>query len=283
MPISLISSSKKEYSACIVTACPVPLGYDSREIGWRTCTAHRKCSICGHDLKPLDVQLAHDAVLADLADSPTASKTLDPLDLIHTRCAIAQGRLGTLESDPTLSLKQSTFNLLNSARLMVDPDMNLSLRTNENNAMIRSAEFCDELLLTSNALNVDQMNFDAIYVHQKMLEACLAAVSILVSKQDRTAIKARADAREAIAYKSAKQDAKTSSRPVSKLATDNSEVELAKFMEIFSIKERKTALEIKRGRDKAIESLVKIGIPLELAIAQCNADILKRRSPEVQL
>lgn len=168
---------------------------------------------------------------------------------------------------------------------MVDPDMNLSIAVNESNAMIRSGEFCAELLKTSNppGTTLDKMEFDAIYLHQKMLEACLAAVSNLVAKQDRKAIKERASAREAISVKAAKQqaalEAKTSTRPAGVPATDANEIELSKFMEVFDIKERKVALDLKKRRDKAIEQLVKIGFPMQAAITKCNEDMMKNRTP----
>jgi hypothetical protein len=124
------------------------------------------------------------------------------------------------------------------------------------------------------------MSFDAIYAHQKMLEACLAAVSLLVAKQDRPAIKARADAREAIAFKKATAEAKTSTRPSQKPANDDTEVELSKFMEVFGIKERKIAQDLKRRRDKAIAAFEKCGVSQSNAITMANETLLKDRSGE---
>jgi hypothetical protein len=264
--------SQAEISTCQFHGCGRPLGLPSKDAGWVTCNLHRECSICGSHLTPIDARIAFDKLVEN--NEPT-----ETLELIHSRCAIASRRLESLDLNPTLSIKQSTFNLLNAARLMVDPDMNLAIHTNENNAMLRSREFCDGLLVSSNPIGttVDKMSFDAIYTHQKMLEACLAAVSLLIAKQDRPAIKARADAREAIAFKKATQEAKTSARPVQKAADDSNEVELAKFMEMFNIKERKLGLDLKRRRDKAIDALVKMGIPQAVAIQSCNADILKER------
>lgn len=256
-------------SECQFHACGRPIGADSKDAKWLTCHDHRICSVCGLPLQPIDVQIAYTAL-----QESTEAGSGDPeetLELIHSRCTIATRRFEHLDSDPTLSIKQSTFNILNTARLMVAPDMELSIQTNENNAMLRSNEFCQQLLL-------HDASFDQIYTHQKMLEACLAAVSLLISKQDRPAIKARADAREAVKFKKAAKDASTSSRPVGKKSDDSSEVELAEFMQLFSIKDRKIGLELKRRRDKAIDALVKLGIPQAIAIQACNKDIAKERA-----
>jgi len=257
---------KKEYSQCILPTCSKPLGAETKDLDYRVCHEHRACSVCGKELLPLDVQIAHDRSI----------EREDSLELAHSRCLIASGRLATLESDPTISIKQSTFNLLNAARLMVDPDMALSIQTNENNAMIRSREFCLGLV---EGASVDQLDFDKIYVHLKMIEACVASVSLFIATQDRKAIKQRADLREAEKFKKAAAEARTSTRPAAKVnkPEENAEIELAKFMEMFSIKERKVALELKRNRDKAITSFVKMGVPQALAIEKCNEDMLKNR------
>ena len=272
-----MSKPTNQPSQCQFHSCGKPLGHESKESGWYTCHEHRTCSICNGPLLPVDVRIAFESLGESFEETP---KTLE---LIHSRCAIASRRLETLDSDPTLSIKQSTFNLLNAARLMVDPDMNLSIITNENNAILRSTDFCNSLLATSNPIGtpVHEMSFDAIYVHQKMLEACLAAVSLLVAKQDRGAIKARADAREAEKFKAAVKEAKTSARPTSKPATDSTETMISEFMDLFQIKERKVAMDLKKRRDKAIEALVKLGIPQGAAITACNKDIAKERGIEL--
>src|ERR1017187_9498577 len=215
---------KPTISECLI--CSKPLGQESKDLDWRVCHAHRLCSVCGGEVRPIDV---HNAQAKATEDS-------EPIEILHSRCAIASGKLATLSSDPTISLKQSTYNLLNSARLMVDPDMALSIQTNENNAMIRSTEFIRELLIGS-------MDYDKAYAHLKMLEACVANVSILIAKQDRAAIKGRADAREAQKFAEAKKQAAVSSKPTTKPVDDEAELALAKFMGIFNIKERKIGLE----------------------------------------
>lgn len=264
----------KEISECQFHQCNKPIGHDSKEAGWVTCSLHRNCIICGLPLQPKDARIAFDRFSDESIESDNT------LELIHPRCAIVSRRLEHLESDPTLSIKQSTFNLLNASRLMVDPDMALSIATNENNAMLRSREFCTGLLETSNPSGtpVHLMVFDAIYAHQKMLEACLAAVSLLVAKQDRPAIKARADAREAVAFKKATQESKTSTRPAAKKPDDNTEVKLSAFMELFQIKERKIAQDLKRRRDKAIDAFVKCGVSQSNAITMANETLIKDRN-----
>ncbi len=268
--------TKKEYSQCIFPGCSKPLGAETKDLDYRVCQGHRECSICGKELLPIDVQIAHERFL----ESRDAD---DSLELAHSRCLIAQKKLGTLESDPTLTIKQSTYNLLNAARLMVDPDMALGIQTNEKNASIRSREFCLGLRNPDTEGNPSQgledLDFDKIYVHLKMLESCVETVSYFIATQDRKAIKARADLREAEKFKKATTAAKTSTRPAAKVNQPEAseEVELAKFMELFSVKERKVALELKRNRDKAIQALVKMGFPLEPAIQKCNEDMLKNR------
>ena len=236
-------TTNKLASTCLL--CSHPLGQDSKDAGWLTCKEHRACAICDKPLQPVDTSMAYQKYEEDLAKDPSSS-----IDLIHPRCAIVSNRLATLDSDPTLSLKQSTYNYLNAARLMVDPDMNLSILTNENNAMIRCTEF------------IHTLDFDKLYATLKMMEACVATVNLALA-QDKKKLKERAGLRDAEEFKRAMKEAKTSSRPVAE-KIDSDEIALGSFMEAYGIKDRKTALRIKKDRDRAINELVKLGMPEKL-------------------
>lgn len=273
VPVPINKPTEKIYDTCIMPTCGKTLGAESRDLDYRVCHEHRICTFCGKELQPAEVRICHDKAI----------EKDESIEIAHPRCLLLNGRLtsASLQSDPTISIQQSTYNILNAARLMVDPDMALSIQTNENNAMIRSHEFCQSATKeVPNARGegfVHELDFDKIYVHLKMLEACVASVNLFIATQDRAAIKKRADLREVEKFKAAKKEAETSSRPVGKKPDDTKEVELAKFMELFSIKERKVAIELKRNRDKAVEMFVKIGVPLEVAIKKCNEDMLSNR------
>jgi len=251
--------AKIEYSECIFPTCDKPLGQDSKDLDWRVCKDHRTCYICSEPLEPLDIHLAHERASKDPDDS---------IELAHARCLIASGKLATLNSDATLSIKQSTYDLLNAARLMVDPDMSLSNTTNENNAMIHCARF------------IHQMDFDKRYAHLKMLEAYVATVSLAIA-QDRKQLKIRADAREEKKEKVAKKEASTSSRPTAKAPDDAYEESLALFMKNFNVKDRKVAISLQKLRDKAVKSLTDVGISSAMAKTMADADLLKNRQGKV--
>lgn len=253
-----------QVSNCIIPTCGAPLGHDSKEQGYLVCLTHRICPLCEKDLTATEVEICWRSAQKDDPANPYLS-----LDLRHARCVILTS--GSL--DPTLTIKQSEYDRLNAARLMVDPDMNLSIACNENNALLRAQAFASSL--------VENMSFDKAYVHLKMLEACVAAVNVFIAKQDRAAIKARASERESVNFKKAQAEALTSSRPTGKSINDLDEIELGKFMVEFNIKDRKVAHALKKTRDKAILSLTKLGIPMQLAITNCNADMLKNRAAQV--
>ena len=244
--------SIREYNHCIMPTCNKPLGQDTKDLDYRVCHDHRACSICGLELKPSEVQICHDKAI----------ENNESLELAHPRCLITAGRLGTLESDPTIALKQSTYNLLNSARLMIDPDMELSVKTNENNAMIHHSRF------------IAGKSHDELYAHQMMLEACLASVRIAI-QMDKKELKKRADERETLKHEKAKQQAQTSSRPVGKPADASDEIILAKFMDSFGLKSRAIAKKIKRDRDKGIIALCSMGIPEAMAMANVDKELME--------
>ena len=240
---------------CIV--CDKPLGADTQSEGYLTCHAHRTCLKCEQSLSPLDIKLSNNLYLekvkhSDGVDVPT-------LELMHSRCYSGFSTL----VDPTQSIKQSELDILNACRLMIYPDMHLAKSTNESNAMIYGQKL------------ISQMSNDEIYAHIGMMEACIAQASLLVHS-NKDELKKRADKREADKFKTAKQQAQTSSRPAGTKADESGEVELATFMENFGIKSRKVALKLQRDRDKAVEGLVKLlHIPSLLAKQTADESLLK--------
>ena len=244
--------TKIEFSECIIPTCKKPLGQETKDLDFRVCHEHRICSICGGALTPTDVRLAHDKAI----------ESSDSLELAHARCLIASNKSGILNADPTLSIKQSDFNTLNSARLMVEPDMGLDIHTNEKNAMI-----FNQRLITS-------WSHEQIYAHIQMMEACIVNANLAI-QLDKKKLKERADLREADKFKAAARQAATSTRPVGKPATDSDEIILAEFMKNFGVKSRKVGLKLKRDRDKAINGLKTCGIPENVAMQSVDAQLLK--------
>lgn len=233
-------------NTCIIPTCGKPLGHDSKEQGWIVCLEHRLCPICAQPLKVTDVRIAWKRSI----------ENDESIELSHARCLLNSSKT-SLTSDPTLSIKQSHYDWLNAIRLMVDPDMALSISTNENNAMIYHSKF------------VHEMDWDQKYAHQKMLEACLASISLALS-QDKKKLKERADEREKAKYAKATKQAQTSTRPAGKSEDDPAEEILALFMSNFGIKSRAVALKVQKHRDKSVEGLKKMG--MASAIAKQTAD-----------
>lgn len=243
---------KASYDACIV--CGKPLGADSKDAGFRTCQDHRTCVKCEKHLNAREVQLCHERVLEDGA-------SIETLVLIHPRCESLTHP--TLEQDPTRSIKQSEYDYLNMIRLAVLPDTQLSVVTNENNAMIY-----EQKLVTS-------MSFDEKLLHMKMLEACLAQCSIAL-RQDPKYRKDALQEREKRHIERAKKEALTSSRPVSKPPEDEKEILLGEFMRINQITDRKTAQRVWKDREKAINGWMACGMDLAKSTAMVD-DLLKKQ------
>src|ERR1035437_7576469 len=252
-----IPAPKYPINLCIVPTCAAPLGQESKDLGFIVCHEHRICPICSLPMQPHEIKIAYDAACAS-----NDGLNNDSLDLKHPRCSIHSPK-HSLTDDPTLAVKQSHYDWLNAIRLSILPSDDLSQLTNENNAMIQSTKL------------ISTMDWDEKYMHLKMLEACVANVNLALG-QDKKELKRKADAREEKAFAKAKQQASTSSRPVTKAADDSQELHLATFMEMFSLKERSTALKLMRDRDKAIQGFVKIGIAEPIAREMCNKDLAKR-------
>jgi len=228
---------KFAFTQCIV--CEKPLGQESRDLGHRTCHEHRACSKCGLPLHAREMQLCHDRLVED-------NLPLSSLILIHARCEIAARQLSQ-DQDATLSIKQSEYDLLNISRLMTWPDENLNDTTNENNACIQNARY------------ISSMSFDQKLQHLKMLEACVASVSIAL----RTSKDYRKEAfkeREEKAKKQADKERLTSSRPAQSAVEKPEELALGTFMELHGLTERKVAMQLQREYEKCVAGFVKVGI-----------------------
>jgi hypothetical protein len=241
-------------NCCALADCTKPLGQESQDLGFLTCHEHRTCAKCGLEMRPAEIKWAVDKSIE--SEEPLKCEVL-----AHARCVILE--TPSISQDPTLSIKQSHYDYLNLIRLMVEPDLNLSIQTNEQTAMIQSTR-----LLT-------EMDFDHLYVALKKLEACVAQVSIALS-QDRKKLKERASERERESFKRAQSEARTSARPSGKPANDEKEIMLAAFMERNAIADRSIAIKIKRDRDKAILALVAMGIPEAIAQESVDKDLTKR-------
>ena len=235
--------------------CQKPLGQESRDQGFSVCHAHRVCVMCDKTLLAPEVALC----LKRASESSDGA----PYEPIHPRCQVRLSR----PTDPTLSIKQSDFDFLNLLRLMVVPNPNLSDITNCQNAMIQSDRLREFL--------ISQMDWDGVYSHLKMLEACVAAVSIAI-KQDHSQLKKRSEAREAEKAKVAAREARTSSRPTSTPTTDPGELQLATFMELHAIAERKTALKLMRDKNKAVAAWIKAGVPEKMALEMVTKNLIEQ-------
>ena len=236
-----------EYTECIV--CKAPLGQDSKDQDYRVCLAHRQCENCGLELAASEVRLCHTISI----------EQSEPISILHARC---NSRFSlSIATDPTLTVKQSYFDWLNTIRLMVEPNMELNKSTNESNALVYHSRF------------IAEMSHDQVFAHIGMLEACVMQSRLAISK-DKELLKKRADAREEVKFAQAKKQAETSSRPTSTSANDNNEATLALFMANFGIISRKVALKLQRDRDKAAASLAKCGIPSNLAKEQADKILL---------
>ena len=230
---------KKPTSECVL--CQKPLGQESKDLGYLTCKDHRSCLKCHEPLNAQEVKWCYDTYNELVSDGCETAT----LDLIHPRCVVVERP--TLDKDPTLAIKQSEFDFLNLIRLSVIPDISLSLTTNENNAMIQSSKL------------IKDWDFDKTYAHLKMLEACVAQVSIAVS-QNKEQRKKLEEHRDKEQKKKAQKEALTSSRPVTKSADDIKEEQLGLFMQNFGFKSRKTALTQWALREKSVKGFVACGI-----------------------
>jgi hypothetical protein len=168
---------------------------------------------------------------------------IENLRLIHARCKQLETKSGTLDpsDSPTLTIKQAELDMLNIARLMVWPSSDLSVDTNEKNAV-----------LSQNKL-IQNMTFDQKLLHLRMIESCAANASIAL-KLDPKYRKDALNEREAKKQAKAEQEKLTSSRSENKPADDPKELALGTFMEMHGLTERKTAQKIQNDIERSVSS-----------------------------
>lgn len=231
-----------EVSEC--TLCQKPLGQESRDLGYILCHDCRLCNDCKLPVSPQEITYCNSHSLV----------------VTHARCLIYRDR--ALKDTVAVEVNESLIERNNLARLILQPDMNLSVETNQSNAIINNKRF------------VCNMNFEELYVHVQVLMA-LAADCSLMLKQDKgktvADIKKDLDRKEARKFREATIEAKTSSKPVGKRVQAEGEevkgldeIRLAWYMEKFGVTDRKTAIRNSKLRDKAIEGMQKAtGLSLE--------------------
>ncbi len=229
---------------CLV--CQAPLGSASREQQIPFCHECRKCSACGLPLGPLECKAAVSEYMELAIDEPDDKHQGIMKSLIqHPRCQTLTRP--TADKDPSVLVKQSYLDWLNNFRLLCEPQMELNEQTNEKQADI-----------ACHAVKA-RMSFEEQYIFLRRMEAGVAHMSIAVRIHAKT-IKEKLDTREKLKFEKAKQEAKTSSRPVSKPSNDLQEIVLAQFMERNEIKERKHAQKLLKLRSDAIKGFMSLGM-----------------------
>lgn len=240
-------------TSCIFPECGKPLGAESRDLDYRLCHEHRKCYSCQHPL--------HWKEIHTLLDELTENGSILELERIqHARCVLVNMPNGN--EDPSILVRQSYLDRLNQARLLILPNADLSIDTNEKQADILTGPL------------IAGMTLDQQIVFMKRMEAIVAHVSIALSK-NRVRIKEVLEEREKGRAQKAKQERETSSRPVSKSSDDLVEVMLAAFMQRNGIVERKVALKVMRDRMKAIDGLTSVGMSKDMAEKAVDAQFVK--------
>jgi len=235
-----IVPKKKDPTECLI--CGKPLGLESIDSGFWTCHEHRTCCKCSHPLSAKDIQWS----FSKAEDDGTEQKHAD---LMHARCATTN--YTTLESDPTLTIKKSTLDYLNLARLIVEIDPLLSVETNQKNGDIAVTQWIHQL-----------PDFEARSLFLRRMESMVAQASLVVRqdpKYTKNALKLREEKRQ----KQAQVEKETSTRPVAKVNKPNDfdEMLLAEFMKNFDIKSRKVAMKEQKLRDKALQALIDTHVP----------------------
>lgn len=236
--------SEPPVSQCL--KCSRPLGAASQEQGIPFCHECRKCTACGLPLGRLECA----AVIAEYYEMSTLGDSRDDTEILgnlilHPRCSTLSR--STASQDPSVLVKQSYIDWLNNFRLLCEPNEELNEQTNEKQADLA----CYTLR--------SKWNFEQQYLFLRRMEAGVAHMSIAV-KTHAKSIKEKLDEREKVKFKKATQDAKTSSRPVSKPSTDLQEIVLAQFMERQGIKERKHAQKLLKLRSDAIKGMMAMGM-----------------------
>lgn len=249
-----------EVSQCVV--CNKPLGQESKDLGFFTCKDHRACAICTQPVSPHEIRSCYLEVLETLNDNPESTIQSTPIsELItiqHARCSSVTRK--SAEQDPSVALKQSYLDYLNNARLLIEPDVDLSRESNEKLAGLAAEKWLADKPL------------DYILLFLRRMESIVAHTSIRLRK-DRKVIEAELDKRERAKFAAAQRDAATSSRPAAKKSDDSDELAIAAFMRDNHITDRKTAQKKMKDRQKAMDHLIKLGLTEEAALESINKNM----------
>ena len=251
-----LNELKDENASCLI--CKKPLGAESKDLGYLVCHQHRKCSTCSENLSVPEVKWCFTRFIEDSGDSTGEELDYQSVEITCTKCH-SLNHIGA-DKNPAAALKQSEYDYMNIVRLdMIDPDVSLSVVTNENIAMNATSRY------------VVGMTFEQKSIWLKKLEACVAQAWILV-KQDSQYQKNYLAEREKKHYDNARKESLTSTRPSTKTSESSEELKLGAFMQDHALTERKIALKIMRDRNKSVKSLMAAFSHMTEPQAQAMAD-----------
>ncbi len=231
-------------SECLI--CSKPLGQATKDAQIPFCHACRNCSSCGSPLGPHECQLVLEEFEENKGNSEVTLKSL----VMHARCSSLSRKNG--DEDPSVLVKQSYLNYLNACRLLIEPNMDLSVETNEKDAEVKCF-----------APPIAQLSFEEKFVVLRRMQSCVAHISIAVRAKMKD-VKEALDVKEKKKWEKAQAEAKTSARPTSG-PPDEKELLLAEFQRKNGFGDRASAQKVWKERQKAIDGFLKIGMSVNVA------------------
>ena len=142
---------RNNHTECVI--CDKPLGQETRDLGLAFCHEHQNCQFCSEQLDVSELKWC----LRKYRDE-TPVNELDPenIQIVHAKCLIASRK------EPTIAVSQSDFDRLNLARLIVWPEKDKSVQTNQNDAVIQSRQLIANMDFEEINLLINRMEAVAI-------------------------------------------------------------------------------------------------------------------------
>jgi hypothetical protein len=261
----MLPIQRRKYTECVI--CQKTLGDDSRSEGQLFCHEHRLCKYCSTEITVQESRICFNKFEERLEGEERKAPDYSLIDVECIRCK-------AIRHEPTIAIRQSEYDYLNLIRLMIIPDMNLSVITNENNAWIQSARL------------IQNMSLEQKLVHLSMMQSLVGQLEVAV-RQDpdwrKDALKDREDKvrrskpQQEVKHKSTSELEPPPTRRTVQVKEEHKEDEfnLDKFMKDYGLSEREPAKKLFSQIKAAIKGWVRVGSAPELAEKQVIDGLVK--------
>lgn len=184
--------------------CNAPLGHESKLEGFHLCREHRFCQVCHASLSPTETRI------------PFQTDETHGMFICHIHCSpFAPSRM---IPDSTVEITQSHLDYLNAYRLVLEPQVELSIEGNRQSAALASRRL------------ITEMSPDTLLMLVARTEMFMADVSVALSRK-MVSVKAIQSERDAERFVEVEENRNAPSTPKQAKKKLNRDAQAAKVLD----------------------------------------------------